>query len=372
MKRIPICDLTAWNLVRADRYELSMRPGILTLAQRLGWSAVWLVLAGTIWFGCANRIARIDALEGRTTGAGGAGIEGLSESELSQLRETMPPEDYAVIEGAVEAEALRQHPAIRNSNEAFRKIYRAGGSLGAVVFGVCATLPLLAFAMGRLQVARDTGNNLRFRYWNYLPITRSWPASSFDNLEIFVTEDLNFSRARGIRQRGWVWVAQPQRGAHPTFPMLGGLSIGSGEEGPVFVLDRQQSAPSAAPLIPDRVHAFAEAFKSVTGIAYGEPIVPETGDVFGSEGRRGIRTSFTMSVGKPGVAKQTYTSRDEVPPELRGAIDELMARAQREGGGVYTSTTQRITVTDERGNTQVYDSMDEMPPEVRARLKKFM
>ena len=83
----------------------------------------------------------------------------------------------------------------------------------------------------------------------------------------------------------------------------------------------------------------------------------------GGQGR-GIKTDLIIS--------NTHSeSFDALPPEMQARAQELLARAEREGDGVYTATTQRFTIT-ENGETRVYNSLDEMPPDVRERIRKLM
>jgi uncharacterized protein YrzB (UPF0473 family) len=82
--------------------------------------------------------------------------------------------------------------------------------------------------------------------------------------------------------------------------------------------------------------------------------------------------------------KHEYHSLDEAPPELRAEIEKLEAEALKEKGGTVVSqssdgmTSKIISekkvslfkVIDASGNERTYHSLDEMPPEIRGAMEQ--
>ncbi len=371
MTRVPICNLVTWKFAVSGRHGLSMRPTLHTALSKLGWTVIWALIALGIGYGVATKIEQLDERESQRMKAR-AEVAVQAEKMTESMRDMLEPEDFAELERSMQ-ERQRGIPDAASPNFVrTRAIYTWTRTVGVTLFAAFAFMPLLSLFFGRLVVGRDPRGNLTVVYRNYVPHSRLWPKGSFDCLAVFVTEDLHYSRKWGIQYRGWVWLAQPQRAAQPSVPMLGNFAIANAATGPVFLLDRQKFAPTDVPPLPDRVLGFATAFQKVTGLPFGEPIVAESNLTVDRQRRGTIRRSFSVNVGEPEVTRSTYGSLDDVPPELRAQFDALMDSAESEGDGLYTSTTHRITIVDDSGETQVYDSVDDLPPEFRDRMRKFL
>src|SRR5579859_2022297 len=74
-----------------------------------------------------------------------------------------------------------------------------------------------------------------------------------------------------------------------------------------------------------------------------------------------------------------YHSLDDVPPEVRAEIEKLQSKPWKEtfrstspDGSTLETLSQKtlstFKITDEAGNERIYNSLDELPPEIRAAL----
>lgn len=82
--------------------------------------------------------------------------------------------------------------------------------------------------------------------------------------------------------------------------------------------------------------------------------------------------------------RHEYHSLEEAPPDLRARIEKLEAETLKEKGSTVVSqssdgVTSKIvsekrvslfTVIDDSGNERTYHSLDEMPPEIRAAMEQ--
>jgi len=80
------------------------------------------------------------------------------------------------------------------------------------------------------------------------------------------------------------------------------------------------------------------------------------------------------TVDKAGERHQ-YHSLDELPPELHDKVEQMQAEALSDLNTSPSDTkTNKISVfrvKDASGNERVYHSLDELPPEVRAALEQL-
>jgi len=69
-----------------------------------------------------------------------------------------------------------------------------------------------------------------------------------------------------------------------------------------------------------------------------------------------------------------YHSLEEAPPELRAEIEKLETEALKDppapGVTVTRKTFSTFKIQDASGNEKVYHSLDEMPPEIRAAIEE--
>jgi hypothetical protein len=150
-----------------------------------------------------------------------------------------------------------------------------------------------------------------------------------------------------------------------------GSTITSGEPLLEFVVHQQKDRPSEG-FIPKRVGAFLTALCNLTGLSYSGPAIS---DYDFSRRRVGTPVRTAVSTGEPIVTRQTFRSADEVPPHLRARFEEMRAAAQEHGaqpGRPLQSTSQTFAYRDEQGRMHTYSSLDEMPPQIRTRYEAML
>jgi hypothetical protein len=93
-----------------------------------------------------------------------------------------------------------------------------------------------------------------------------------------------------------------------------------------------------------------------------------------------IKKSVTIKTTDKDGQHHEYHSLEDVPPELRAEIEKLSSEALKEGfsssvsDGPITKIVSKKTVSlykigDASGNGRVYHSLDELPPEIRAAME---
>jgi hypothetical protein len=94
-----------------------------------------------------------------------------------------------------------------------------------------------------------------------------------------------------------------------------------------------------------------------------------------------IKKTVTIKTTDKDGQRHEYHSLEEAPPELRAEIEKLQSQALKETFGSSSSdgliseiitkkTASVFKVKDASGNEHVYHSLDEMPPEIRAALEQ--
>ena len=100
-------------------------------------------------------------------------------------------------------------------------------------------------------------------------------------------------------------------------------------------------------------------------------------------GRHALKIKKTVGIkttDRAGVVRK-YHSLDEAPPELRGEIEKLQSEelkadpsfATAEGNAPVIYSLKNVTifkVKDAQGNERIYHSLDELPPEIRAAIER--
>jgi hypothetical protein len=96
-----------------------------------------------------------------------------------------------------------------------------------------------------------------------------------------------------------------------------------------------------------------------------------------------IEKRVTIKTTDPQGRQHEYHSLDDVPPELRGEIEKLQAEAMKQRASSTSSTTEGFTtrivsrksvsvykLKDASGQERIYHSLEEMPPELRAAVEQ--
>jgi hypothetical protein len=86
-----------------------------------------------------------------------------------------------------------------------------------------------------------------------------------------------------------------------------------------------------------------------------------------------IKKTVTIKTTDKDGAKHEYHSLDEAPPELRGEIEKLQSEALKESIPSKVISRKSVSVykiKDASGIERVYHSLDELPPEIRAAVEQ--
>ncbi|MCL4694616.1 MAG: hypothetical protein KJ060_19155 [Candidatus Hydrogenedentes bacterium] len=297
-----------WNVYRNTDESLVYRPGMKTLLRRLAWSFVAVVLIVGVQYGYHEAISRLTILEPRGTEVG---VVGPDEQVAAGLR-------YARI------------------------------ALTILLGGSAILVPLLAL-IEQLTIRQDVRGDLVIARRQLWPRTVSCPGASLSPLSVIAREQ---ARSGGNHSNGYQWIvltySDPARGGT-------GTSL-------EFHVDHSQFPPTSTDRLPERAATFVDALRRLTGVEYQGPIVTEA-DPF-----RSVRRGQYRRRG-PVVTKRFTKTFGNVPPELQGEVESLMARLGENSGSGFQHEvirTERITVKDADGNVRTYNSAEELPPEMRA------
>ncbi|HUU83146.1 MAG TPA: hypothetical protein VM243_06540 [Phycisphaerae bacterium] len=95
----------------------------------------------------------------------------------------------------------------------------------------------------------------------------------------------------------------------------------------------------------------------------GDSIVEETEEVDPTTGQRVRRVVRRTRYVKRDIGK----SLDDLPPDIRARVEQMMDRGQTSGTRSHTT----IRIRDGSGPEQVYHSVEDMPPDVRRRYESL-
>lgn len=94
-----------------------------------------------------------------------------------------------------------------------------------------------------------------------------------------------------------------------------------------------------------------------------------------------VENTVSIKTTDPEGQQHEYHSLDEAPPEVRAEIEKLKSVPWKEISRVSSSDGSRTELVSEKtvstykftdldGNEQIYHSLDEMPPELRAAVEQ--
>lgn len=302
-----------WNVYRNTDESLVYRPGMKTLLRRLAWSFVAIILIVCVQYGHREAINRLTLLEPRGT-------------------------EVTVVEPDEQVAAGLRYARIALT-----------GLLGssAILF------PLLAM-IEQVSIRQDVRGDLVITRRHLWPRTVSCPGASLSPLSVIAREQ---SHSSGNRSAGYRWIiltySDPARGGT-------GASL-------EFHVDHSEFPPISSDRLPERTATFVDALRRLTGVEYQGPVVTEA-DPFRSVRRSGYRRRG------PVVTKRFTKTFGNVPPELQGEVESLMAKLGEQSGSGFQHQvirSEHITVKDADGNVRTYTSADELPPEMRAILEEM-
>lgn len=369
-----------WNVHREDQYSIAYRPSLNTLLRRLVVSALAGLIAALVSYGFHSTfgVFRSPAEIRPVDEVQRAELQQTTDRMLDELRRTMTPEEWEQFQtdlaqrDAERESRVHEAHALENRVRTFVTV-----AYGTVMTGLllCALLPPVSTLWQQITIAR-TPSQLVVRSRGLWPRTRSVPIAEYRRIRITAREIRYRPRpAAASRSAGYRWCVSLEPNIDPL--------LGSGD---VWILEFQPHWQKERPIeqmrLPERVSRLSDALKRMTGVEPDPFIVVEfRGEVISSLGTRryvmsgpaGERGTRIVESG-PVVQQRTY-SFDEMPPEFRRQVEEMLARGQTssELSVVRTSTVppgdapkMDFTFRDADGNVHHYRSLDEMPPNIRA------
>lgn len=354
---LAVFPFTTWGPARWDGHRVVCRPGLRGVLHRLPWLAVALTPMLILYFSFAPLLEALD----RPLPAPGASPR-LAELQES-LRGTMSEDEWDALMREHEADMARKREEVRRENARIRGIIvQAGQVIGAVLL-VLGALPAVSCLWRHVTIARDVNGALTVTSRGIImPSRKTWPKGAFTSMEVSAHEvwrhDRRFGRYFGRwMHEGWRWKV-----------CLAGVG-GSWVE---FWPYRQRAKPTGEAL-PGPVSALVQGLNALLGLSYGPPAVYEAD----SSHRTPTGRRMTMTSSEPRVvSSQTFSSLDEIPPELRERFGDAIERARQgasaEASAHVTVRGAQVTVRDQDGRAVTYDSLDDAPPEMRARLEEMM
>jgi len=338
-------DVMDWSIRTPDRHALVFRPAWATFGRRLGWTLLAAVIIGGFgypmgMFGgrAAEPPAPISAVEQAHLARIEAEIDEMAGEYLSEA-------EIAAIKARSEYRIAQSRAELEHTRAAGHTVFWAI----AAILALMGLVPPVACFWQRSSLQADPHGLLVLRTRNLFPHVWSWPADGFDRLLVRYEEV--WHRSRYSRHFvGWRW------DIHLFAPIAPG-----GESVPAIVIaaDLDKREPHGMIRIPERVERVAQWLSVHTGLPIGQPGL-------GAQAEAGRSRTFTHEESAP-VVSQTYTSLDDMPPDIRRRAEEMMKRG---APGQTTFREERVVIRDHTGAVQEYASWDEMPPEVRARFEE--
>jgi hypothetical protein len=322
----------------------------------------------------ANRAA------GVPPGGGGMDLERLKQSTAvleRRLKEQMSDEEWRQFQREQAAKRkerdrqrseLDQHLARRRASGTWLSV--VGRILHWIVWVALvavAVLPLVAYPLQSVAIARSSENELVIRKRGFWTSIRRWPLENFGLITIRPEEET--SQYRGVRRHhGWGWFVRLSTA--PTFSERDRSSFVD-KPGVEFYVHHQKEREIDMSDPPLDVSRFVKHLKRITGVDnVGKTAIGPESRPWSLFGRRRRTTTTSTIATEPVVTREEYHSLDEVPEHLRADVARLMAEQSETEGAEGESI--RVTVRDADGNQQTYTSLDELPPEVRSRYERAM
>ncbi|MCC6488381.1 MAG: hypothetical protein IT364_12865 [Candidatus Hydrogenedentes bacterium] len=355
-----------WNLFRAEETALVYRPSMRTLLRRFGYSLFAGALLVLVQYLGRQAPDILDLGYARNDPEFQAHRQELSRQaeELRQAARDGMTEEQRIAydaeleqwQAAAEAQYEDAYGSFWTSPGRIALAVRMGMIVLSVLLAAAAILPPLMSLIEQITVASDGRGNLAVTRRRCLVHTHTCPLSDLGAMTITAAEKVVHAK-HGTRRLGYRWA----------------VSIESPSSGTRFEFhpDHQKLTPVEGQRLPERVEMFAQGLARMTGLQIPAPFIVDYQSLrptlFGRRGEMVVRNQPVV----------THTSRayamDEIPPELRGHVDALLAQAKVQPGVPVTKTFTRgsFTYRDPNGQEHTYTSVDEMPPDVRALFEKI-
>lgn len=279
-----------------------------------------------------------------------------------------PGDDVPLEHGQRRRGARRQRAARPLIIAVLEPIFHAAHWTAFVGLVAAGGLPLFLVPWERLTIRRGADGELVVCRRRLLTRTRAWSAGAFGGAVCEAVERVHRRRG-GRRESDWVWVVRLV--PHHTGGMIPWpLHV----DDPVveFHVGHQCEAPHDAHRPPRRVRSFLKHVLRLAGVSDVQyAVLPDlrptgSGRGFPFPAERRIVTYSS----EPIVESAVYRSLDEIPDALRDEVRRLLAEGRT--GEEVVRESVRITVRDADGNERTYTSLEELPPELRQRHEQAL
>lgn len=366
---------TNWKSVEGGPGRLLYRPSFTTFVNRLGYTLMALMCAGTLHTLAAPSLDARPPVSVSSSATKVSDLASQSSGVLEEARQWMSPEEWTRFEAEFREleEARARLVEIRQERLRQAKEYVQNAFWAALaVLVVAGILPPLATLWQRLAIEMSAMNMLTVRTRTLWPRTHYIPLNEFRRITVAAIERIHGRGRTRAKSLGYRWRVSLER--DPS---------GYQDAGPwrvfSFEVHHQRLRPEPDAPLPERVTVFVSALERMTGIRADAPAatMEYRGRVRSWRGSRDIVAgslgSFTAEtvLEEPTAHSRTY-SFDELPPELRRRVDAMLTKGASETRIEVTSSqsmldgTKTIRYRDEHGVTHEYNSLEEMPPDIRA------
>jgi hypothetical protein len=374
MHAVPIYNLRTWAVASSDAHGIVYRPTFRTFLLRLQWTFAAAVFMFLLWV-----ITRsfFEPLVPPTLTAEQQAIATEGERTAREfLLEQAGPEDYermlreAERERAVrDAAAMAQH----ERTERFRQI------VVRVILGVMGILTFfgslipLSTLWARVTIERDVRGAILVRSRGLRIRRRRWMPDHFERIATWSMQRYRYSQHGSIRGHTWDWHVQLSPAGLPSMPYAGEAAISSKPMGPQFLLHRQKHQPGEKERAPEPVRTFVKALRALTNLPADPPKIIAGEIERGFFGPRVIRRAAHTSEIPITSTTQTYTSFDDIPPDVRERMAELLRSGEvtRHSDGTIEAVSYRVVRSDAPDGEELDANWNEIPPEIREQIERL-
>ena len=368
----PVYDFSGWSLVVDQPDRLVYRPG-------LEWFLLRLLLAGVM---IATALLFLRGYNREVRAAEQAVLR--MQTAAPSAQEVF---DRALAAGLDAAEAAR----IQSDHEARLSAPRPtpfwlnAGAQRAVQWGSAAFIAAMALiplsgAWTRVELSADPRRELAVKRRRFVPKTVRIPWSDVGGIQYGAEETIHRTTQGRVTGHYWKWLVRLKAQS----PEANWLAT--------FSPHKQPDRPGPQSRAPQQVVHFikwclAHAPTKVSGPYFVEKswkrgslrLQPRAAVLTPREQGGGRDDGLGGGVKAPFVqrkaterfvyedesgVRQTFDSREAIPPGIRDRVDEALSRSPQ--GGV----SQRIVIRDADGRERRYESLEDVPEEIRRRIEE--
>ncbi len=377
MKTAPLYNLHTRRLHSADPHRIVYRPSLRTAILRLPITFSFFVLAGIIWFGSAGFRQAPDP-RSPISETERAEIAKGEQELLEHIRREMNNEEYEKLAATANARRAEHEAALV---QAIENRNRVAGMVTQTVYGMCAALivlsilPIVSCLWERVSIEKDANGAICIFQWRFVPRRRRWAPAEFSRIDTWAMERYWFRRYGRVTKHSWDWFIQLAPLGPASMPIVADAALTAEAVGPQFLIHRQKEQPTGIGRAPEPVRDFVKALRALTGLPADPPKTVQAQLIHGWLGSRVRRQHSQAITSTPHESVETHTFRslDEVPPELRERMADLLR-----GGNVTQHPDGSIEATGERverrvldGKNEIHDNWESIPPEVREQVKRL-